>query len=198
MCEIPTSGAFGDLVWSDPDEAWAVLDAMDPSTCLPRWAGRQNHGYDTVGDLVGDRGLRDLNEELVADQLDPLLDQLRAEWGLTEDEIVRIPALFEEAAGCRGRVAALIPGMANLVVVTPQGGPTHVFTADPFVRATLGDQSGDPVIQRVRDLFPPAIELHFVDDWETYHLALGEVHCGTNVLRTPTHDWWSTLPGGTP
>ena len=38
----------------------------------------------------------------------------------------------------------------------------------------------------------------FVDDWYTYHLSMGEVHCGTNVLRTPDPDaqWWATrLPG---
>jgi protein-arginine deiminase len=29
-----------------------------------------------------------------------------------------------------------------------------------------------------------------MDDWDVYHLALGEVHCGTNVTRTPTADWW--------
>jgi hypothetical protein len=38
---------------------------------------------------------------------------------------------------------------------------------------------------------------HFVDDWDMYHLNLGELHCGTNVKRTPPEKssaprWWDT------
>ena len=28
---------------------------------------------------------------------------------------------------------------------------------------------------------PSELELHFVDNWDVYHMGLGEVHCGTNV-----------------
>jgi protein-arginine deiminase len=38
----------------------------------------------------------------------------------------------------------------------------------------------------------PTLQWHFIDDWDTYHLGLGEVHCGTNVRRTPTASWWTT------
>jgi protein-arginine deiminase len=32
-----------------------------------------------------------------------------------------------------------------------------------------------------------------IDDWTGYHSGWGEVHCGTNVKRTPpspSTDWW--------
>jgi hypothetical protein len=29
------------------------------------------------------------------------------------------------------------------------------------------------------------LTVHWIDDWDTYHRELGEVHCGTNVIRTP-------------
>lgn len=39
--------------------------------------------------------------------------------------------------------------------------------------------------------------VHFIDDWYNYHQMSGEVHCGTNVVRTPpeldrsfTARWW--------
>jgi len=37
--------------------------------------------------------------------------------------------------------------------------------------------------------------VHFIDNWNTYHIQLGEVHCGTNVRRTPhamssPERWW--------
>jgi hypothetical protein len=41
--------------------------------------------------------------------------------------------------------------------------------------------------------------VHFIDDWYQYHCAMGEVHCGTNVIRTPpeldpkfTDRWWDS------
>lgn len=29
------------------------------------------------------------------------------------------------------------------------------------------------------------LTVHFIDDWDTYHSAEGEIHCGTNAKRTP-------------
>ena len=35
--------------------------------------------------------------------------------------------------------------------------------------------------------------MEFMDDWQVYHMALGEVHCGSNVVREPYDgaDWWN-------
>ena len=55
------------------------------------------------------------------------------------------------------------------------------------------------------DLFEACIEVqlealglkvHFVDSWY-YHIRLGEIHCGTNVLRKapkPKQKWWNFFP----
>ena len=43
-----------------------------------------------------------------------------------------------------------------------------------------------------RAALPASAAIHFVDDWEAYHLGEGEVHCATNVRRTPTGPgWWA-------
>jgi protein-arginine deiminase len=42
------------------------------------------------------------------------------------------------------------------------------------------------------------LTVHWIDDWDTYHRNFGEVHCGTNVVRTPPEaepgysgpHWW--------
>ncbi|WP_420829547.1 protein-arginine deiminase family protein [Nannocystis pusilla] len=43
-------------------------------------------------------------------------------------------------------------------------------------------------------LGPPAetgVDLEFVDDFFTYHVNYGEIHCGTNSKRAPPIDrWW--------
>jgi hypothetical protein len=54
----------------------------------------------------------------------------------------------------------------------------------------------------VRDRIPSSINLHFLDDWDVYHMGLGEVHCGSNVKREATAEWWTdaahllTIEGG--
>ncbi len=83
--------------------------------------------------------------------------------------------------------------MVNLIVAN-RGEQTDVFLADPFTRDSddpLVGQDEDPVIAHVRDMMPDTLDLHFVDNWAVYHAQLGEVHCGTNMTRTPAADWWS-------
>lgn len=188
----PTAPHGFRLVLTDTDLAWSILEQMDPDTPLVRWnlsrGNYQGHGIDTVGELVDDVALRALNEDLQRDHIDPAREIFLRELGITEDEILRIPGLFEEVSG--GEVAAIIPGMANLVVVQLEDQPVRVFLADPFMRSTEQDTGNDPLIAYVRSVFPDDIELHFIDDWEWYHMGLGEVHCGSNTMRQPVGDWW--------
>ncbi|MCB9741875.1 MAG: hypothetical protein H6741_23595 [Alphaproteobacteria bacterium] len=180
------------LVISDIDAAWEVLEAADPETSLTRWNGRrpyQGHGIETVGEIVDDAALRALNDEIQRDILDPALETFKAELGLTEDDVIRMPSLFEETGF--GGVAALIPGMANLIVVNLEGETPLIFLADPILRPDLEDQSQDFMIADVRARFPEGVELVFLDDWFNYHMNLGEVHCGSKVQRTVDVDWWT-------
>lgn len=46
-----------------------------------------------------------------------------------------------------------------------------------------------------RLLEPLGLSCTFIDDFETYHENLGEVHCGTNVCRKPfSFKWWNVIP----
>lgn len=183
----PSSEKGFKFMISDVDAAWEIIDALPPGTPLGRYDA--DHGFATAGDLQNDAGLRALNEELQADELDPIRDQFVAELGLEESDIIYVPSLFEDIAGCGA--AALIPGMVNLIVSNPEDGPIDLFLADPYFRQDEGDQSVDPMIEAFTESLPEGLVPHYVDNWDVYHLALGEVHCGTNVLRTPTEDWWT-------
>lgn len=178
------------LVYTDIPGAWEVLEAMDPDTPLPRYAS--GHGFATVGEILEDNALRALNDDLWDDYLEPNLDILREKAGVTDEDIVWMPGLFEVTSGCGGTTAALIPGMANLIVSNFPGEQVQLFMADPFLREDSGDQSTDPMITEVRERFSD-YDVVFVDDWSVYHMGLGEVHCGTNVIRTPTEGWWRTI-----
>ena len=161
---------------------------MDPSTALPRYAGGgfTGHGMRDVAAIVDNTPLRNLNAE-VQEILDEQEALFRQELGLDDDDILYMPSLFEEVADCGGSVAALIPGMANLVVAHSGDQPT-LFIADPFLRTDTTDQSSDPMIAEVVRRFPESLNMVFLDDWYMYHMGLGEVHCGSNVKRkAPEH-----------
>mgnify|MGYP002879020613 CR=1 FL=1 len=178
------------FVIADTRSAWALLESMNPNTRLPRYSpgGWSGHSIDDVGEILSDRSLRNLNDE-VQDILDDEKARFMNELGLDEADVVYMPSLFEEPPGYRGCVAALIPGMVNLVVSTSDDGPV-AFLADPFLRSDLNDQNSDPMIAYVRDIFPADLKTVFLDDWDVYHMGLGEVHCASNVLRTPPRSWW--------
>ena len=78
---------------------------------------------------------------------------------------------------------AWVPGMVNLLV----DGSTFVL-AKPFgPRDGLGD-----VFQQDVQTNLGGFSLRFLDDWDRYHVKLGEVHCGTNTKRTLSSgtNWW--------
>lgn len=184
----PSSEKGFKFLIADVDAAWEIIDQLPEAMEITRYG--QDHGHATVGELRNDVGLVALNAEIQADELDPIREQFIAELGLEESDIIRIPSLFEDVQGCGA--AALIPGMVNLIVSNPEDGPVDLFIPDPFFRTNVGDQGSDPIIEAFTNAMPEGLQLHYVDNWDVYHLALGEVHCGTNVLRTPTEDWWTS------
>ena len=181
------------LLITNTDDAWELLEAMDPSTALPKYAQRNMLGYgiDTVGELLNQPGLRQLNNEIQELYLDTQLARFKEELGLNDDDVIFVPGIFEEPLSmCGPYAAALIPGMVNMIVAQDTDDNTALFIPDPFIRANSNDQSGDPFIQLMQERLPSSLKLHFVDDWAVYHMGLGEVHCGSNVERAPTVSWW--------
>ena len=190
----PTAPKGFRFVWSDTASAWDLLESMDGSTSLGRFGldYPQGHELPDVDAFLDSNAIRYLNDEIQEDYLDPLLEQMKEELALDDEDILLMPSLFEEIPSCGGYVAALIPGMVNLFVVN-RGEQSDVFLADPFTRPALDSSIGqdeDPFISYVKDMMPAHINFHFVDNWSIYHMGLGEVHCGSNATRTPSVDWW--------
>ena len=174
---------------ADTGLAYALLEGLDPASPLPRYG--RDHGYATVGDLLADSSLRAWNEDTQADDIEPNVETFRAELGLTDDEIVRVPALFQPERACNRLALSLIPGTVNMAVGTrADGAPTDLLIADPFLRDSGAGQDEDPLIAAVEALLPASVTPRWVDDWDVYHLAWGEVHCGSNLRRTQTGSWW--------
>jgi hypothetical protein len=176
------------FLYADTNVGRSFLEGLDPALSLPKY--RTDHGYATVGAMLEDDSLWAQNEDMQADYLDPNLAIFKAELGLDDDDIILVPAVFEESAECGGGALALIPATVNMVVADLGSGP-ELFLPDPFLRADVDDQSTDPFIAEVASLLPSTLNLNWLDDWDWYHMAWGEVHCGSNTRRTPNRDWWT-------
>jgi len=90
--------------------------------------------------------------------------------------------------GQQDKATAYIPHAVNLQVINgklliPEPyGPRHP-PADDLFRASLLTALANGGIAQER--------VQFIDDWDWYHVAGGEVHCGTNVQRgMPEGNWW--------
>jgi hypothetical protein len=189
----PNSDKGFKLLVTDVDEGYAFLDTLDPEMSLPKYEG--DKGYATIGDVINDNALRALNEDIQADYLDPAVELFMVELGLTEDDIIRVPMLFEENAYCGGDTATFFPGTVNMTVAQlEEGGEVHAFLPDPFLRENFSTSASaraeDPFIANFESLLPQNVTPHWLDDWDWYHMQLGEVHCGSNVIRTPNANWW--------
>jgi hypothetical protein len=175
------------LLFADVPAMYAILDALPENTQLARYA--QDYGYGSVGELTNDPGLRALNEDIQADHLDPILAVFKQELGLDDADIIKIPTLWEQVGGCGA--LTLVPGAVNFTLVNVAGEPVHMFVPDPFLRPGGAAQAEDPLIADFAARIPDkTIQLHFVDNWNVYHVNRGEVHCGTNVQRAPLASWW--------
>jgi len=98
---------------------------------------------------------------------------LRGELGLDDEDFVRIPSLFRE----RDLKAIFhVPSMVNLLV-----DGSNLIVADPFGPRKDGtDVFKADVMEKLS-----GFNLFFIDDWKTYHMDGGGIHCGTNAKRTP-------------
>lgn len=177
------------MLLSDTTSAYELLDGLDPSWPISRYGSA--YGYSTAGELAGDAGLRALNQDIQANELDPLRARFVAELGLSDEEIIAIPTVFEELQGCGPYMVALTPGTVNLIVANIEGKGVKLLVPDPFFRDDNEGPEVDPIAQDFEARMPEGVEVVWIDDWYSYHLLDGEVHCGTNVTRTPLADVWT-------
>jgi protein-arginine deiminase len=143
-------------------------------------AGTAGDAEETVEELLANDALWSYNDECARHVAD-VEAELRRKLGLRDEHLLRIPVLFEKHGGGAG---AYFPDMVNHLVL----GDVSVV---PRPYGPL-DEDGTDLLERAFRDAVPGQEVHFVDDWLSYHKLSGEVHCGTNVLRKPIEGvrWW--------
>lgn len=186
----PTAPRGFRFLMADTDLGWQAISSVPADTRLTNHGrtGFEGHGRPRAGSYQNDAALRAYNEDIQRDHLEPTLEVFRRELALTEDEIVRVPAYFEEIAD-GGQVcgaAAVIPGMVNLLMETNADGTGGTaYIADPFFRPPDADPTTDPFIAMWNERLPATVTPVYVNNWAVYHMGLGEVHCATNQERAP-------------
>jgi hypothetical protein len=178
------------MLISNTTEAYTLLEGLDPSWEMGRYEAA--YGYATVGALLADDTLRAQNQDVQNNQLATIRARMKADFGLTEDDIIDIPTVFERLSFCGNRYVALTPGTVNLAVTNITGKAQILAVPDPFARPTSLGPADDPIAQDFVSRMPEGLVVAFLDNWYSYHLLDGEVHCGTNITRTPVDDWTTT------
>jgi protein-arginine deiminase len=204
------------LAVADPDAGLAVLRAADAAgsggvrlaSAPKRTDLFGNPRSTTVAQALADTGFLAKNK-LAATKIKANVALLQKETGLTAAEIVRVPALFEQgcddcvgessASALAGRIAprsATAQAAPDLVATLPSAVNGVLLAADRY----LAPQQYGPVVGGV-DVFAAAVTkayaaagvtVSYADDWYAYHAGHGDIHCGTNVLRSTAAPWWTS------
>jgi hypothetical protein len=113
----------------------------------------------------------------IDDAIAHLRRQLKRELNLDDSDFVMLPALFQ-------RGVAVIPNAVNSMVVNDA-----LLVAEPRGPRQDGKDAFETAIRTA--LSGCDVRVVFIDSWNAYHTAGGEIHCGTNTfrrLRDPA--WW--------
>lgn len=112
-------------------------------------------------------------------------DELKVKLDLQDSDFIHLPVLFQKNGS---RFIAYTAGSVNMLVIT-KGADLHLCVPKPFgPRRSAGCRFRADIRTK---LSPHARTVRFIDDFLTYHVGQGEIHCGTNSQRTPPSDhWW--------
>lgn len=196
---------FMSVIPADNDRGWALV-AADPKLAMDLLEelvedGRGDERLYTPYGLQPPEGSNAPTTTVAQAVADPLivtgtalghagvnraLKVLKAETGITEADIIRVPVLYREGAAGRGRVGVQVPNAANLIGT----GRDVVYIPTQHVPAVDG-----------QDLFQTEIEARFAEigtevQWAEdyfYTSRSGQIHCVTNTLRDTTYgdSWWT-------
>jgi protein-arginine deiminase len=178
------------MLAADPTLAVQMLQAQQsagnggvPMFVGKTWSGGQN-AQRTINQVLADPDV--MNESAwAATKIDEQLAVVKAETGLTDQEIVPLATLFDQAEGYS---VAYTPGVVNGIYLSD----TDFGSPDPH-GPTIGGQ--DIFKVQVEDaLAPYGVAVHWIEDWNLYHRLDGEVHCGSNTTRVVPADikWWES------
>ncbi|XP_072281544.1 protein-arginine deiminase type-1-like [Pyxicephalus adspersus] len=170
-----------------------------PKVCLDLFNQKKKEGYGsavmfegvekdklTIDDILADESLMD-SSQFCQECIDINREIMKKELGLTEANIIDIPMLYQ-CNSPKKDAESYFPDMVNMLVLGNNLGIPKPF--GPKINGMCCLE------EKVRSLLEPlGLTCYFLDDFDTYHKYLGEIHCGTNVVRKPfSFKWWVYEP----
>jgi protein-arginine deiminase len=111
---------------------------------------------------------------------------LLKELQLKKTDIYEVPICFWPKS-ISDRAKSIIPNMVNSLYTNQ-----FMLVPKPF-GPNVGKQ--DLFEEYFVSIIPKNIRIYFINNWDSYYLLDGDIHCGTNVKRTPfKRKWWSHMP----
>ncbi|NXI37310.1 PADI1 deiminase, partial [Galbula dea] len=182
-----------------PDRKGFRLLLASPSACYQLLKEKQEEGFGeavmfeglktkskpTINEVLANEGLQKFNN-YAQSCINWNRDILKRALGLAEQDIIDIPQLFDGSVDSGAE--AFFPDMVNMLVLGK-----HLGIPKPFGPMVGGQCCLE---KKVRALLEPlGLTCTFIDDYYSYHVLSGEVHCGTNVRRKPfAFKWWHMVP----
>lgn len=229
---------FVQFVPADTPRGWKIA-IVDVTSALDLLRERQRAGdggakaFSRPGasDVTIDQLLTDVrflrHNELARRKIALNLEILKAETGVTDSEIVKVPGLFEEPdfvgwnkqtmdlldrkptpgemakpkvpeqpmpAGVNGPREKIIYGQGNLLAFYPGAVNGLIVDRTNYVapKAWGPLKDGKDILQEAVNAAYASVGITArpIDDWDSHHRIGGEVHCGSNAIRTISKDWW--------
>ena len=173
------------VVFASPDLGIELLEQVSAagggSTSV--FAGRQTQS--TVDRILSNNRMMSYQDAAQA-KIDSIREALMSALNLTDDDIVEVPVLFEwHNFDGYEFAAAYNPGIQNLVVADDV-----LYVPDPegpvFQGSDIFKTSSEQVFTEL------GLTTRYVDVFDSYHLNLGEAHCGTEMEGAPYDaPWWA-------
>ncbi|MCX7703529.1 MAG: protein-arginine deiminase domain-containing protein [Planctomycetota bacterium] len=182
MMFIPYKNSFK-IAYASPRLAKNILQSLKDAGKGSTIIHQGKTGYQTTVDSVlNDSTFMAYNDSCQA-KLDSIKTFLKSQLKLSDGHFVELPVLFEDYGG--GYAVAWTAGAVNMLVLNSQ---------NVVVPKQFGPQDGgvDKFHEFINSkLQPLGLTVHYVDCWDSYHVYMGEIHCGTNVKRQPLSTlWW--------
>ena len=178
------------MLVNDPTAAKAMLEQASAAGngSVPMFVGKswdsRTPAQQTIDQVLSDTEVMQASAE-AATEVAGQIATIKQATGLTDNEIVKIPFLHMPY-GNRGSVAYQ-PGMVNGLYIAPG----HFVAPKPHGPTIEGKDIFEKAMEDA--LAPYGVTVHFAEDWDLYHRAMGEIHCGTNATREiPQAKWWES------
>ncbi|KFY05100.1 hypothetical protein O988_00255 [Pseudogymnoascus sp. VKM F-3808] len=161
------------------------------------WIPGGLHGVpdDSISEVLGWEGILRANTA-IASCMERNIQLLKAETGITDSEIIRVPVMFRTGLGfAPGNGISPERNVSTTLGVSLYPNPINGLVLNHG--DILAPRPWGPVIDGV-DILATAVQtiyrklgfqVSFVDNWNSHHTWGGEVHCGTNAIREGK-GWW--------